>query len=448
MTAVCPALAPDSSRPGAARRPAPLFTMKTIILAACVWAALTVPAWAGLPLGRGEVTASLTATATHDSNVFGTPAATADWSGLLIPRLSYVRKAGRIEAEATAGISFIRYLEQEQLDADNLDGSVTLRLTEADFRNYNGLVSAAYRESSELNTDLNLRTNTKTTIFSGRGALITGPRTNAAASATYTDSRRSTGSDQQLLNTEALYDYKDFFYGNSLRLVGSYDELRSSGDNALGVPLNQNSYVFSAGLGRALYHNTLRGGISAGYRVLNRSAAETADGVRSRSGYVIGASLEGPFLPERYFPKVTSEFAISYQDAATPGIQDTGSKALTGRLHLAWQARELTRVSFTADRSQRLSADDITVVQTTVRLGLEQTLRPNLTGSLSAAHDWASYGTLDREDRTLTLAAGLRYKFARVWSADFSSIYTDTQSTIPRATYSRHLNSLSLTREF
>lgn len=422
--------------------------MKTIILAACVCAALTVPAWAGVPLGRGEVTASLTATATHDSNVFGTPDAIADWSGQLSPRLAYVRKAGLVEADATAGIAFIRYLDQDQLDADNLDASVTLRITEADFRNYSGLVSATYREASELDTDLNLRTNTKNTIFNGRGALITGPRTNAAVSATYTDSSRSTGSDHQILNTEALYDYKDFFYGNSLRFVGSYDELRSSGDNAFGVPLNQNSYVVSVGLGRALYHNTLRGGISAGYRVLNRSAAESPDGVRKRSGYVLGASLEGPFLPVRYFPKVTSEFAVNYQDAATPGIQDTGSKILTGRLHLAWKARELTNVSFTVDRSQRLSADDITVVQTSVRLGLEQTLRANLTGSLSATHDWSSFGTLNRDDRTLTLTAGLRYRFARVWSADFSSIYTDTKSTLPRATYARHLNSLSLTRDF
>lgn len=422
--------------------------MKIRLLVAVIGAVLTLPVWAGVPVGRGEITASATATVTHDSNVFGTPAPISDWSGLLVPHVTYVRKAGRIEAEAGAGISFIRYLEQDQLDANNLDGSIILRLTEADFRKYSALLSAAYRESSELNTDLNERTNTRTTVYTGRSALVTGARSNAAISGTYTDSRRSSGSDQQVLNTEALYDYKDFFYGNSLRLIGAYDELRSSGDNAFDTPLDQNSYVISAGLGRYVYHETVRGGISYGYRVLNRSAAEATDGVRTRSGYVIGASLEGPFLPARYFPKVTSLLSVSYQDAATPGIQDTGSKVLTGLLHLDWEARPLTNVSFAADRVQRLSADDVTVVQTTVRLGIEQTLRANLTGTLSAAYDWSSYGTFNREDKTAILSAGLRYKFARVWEARFASSFTSTKSTIPQSTYDRFLNSLSLTRDF
>ncbi len=422
--------------------------MKTIILATAAGILLGLPAWAGFPVGRGEISASVTATATHDSNVFGTPAPIADWSGLLVPHVSYVRKAGRIEAEAGAGISFIRYLEQDQLDANNLEGSATLRLTEADFRNYSAMISAAYRESSELNTDLNARINTQTTIYTGRGALVTGARSTTAVSGSYTDSSRSEGSDQQVLNTEALYDYRDFFYGNSLRVIGGYDELKSSGDNALDVPLDQNSYVISAGLGRYLYHDTVRGGISYGYRVLNRSAAEATDGVRTRSGYVLGASLDGPFLPARYFPKVTSLFSVSYQDAATPGIQDTGSKVLTGLLHLDWQARELTNVSFAVDRIQRLSADDLTVVQTTVRLGIEQTLRLNLTGTLSAAYDWSSYGVFNREDKTAILSGGLRYKFARVWEARFASNFTSTKSTIPQSTYDRWLNSFSVTRDF
>lgn len=421
--------------------------MKTILLIASV-AGLAGPMLAAIPAGRGEISASLTTTATYDSNVFGLPEPLADWSGLVIPRVAYKRMAGRIEADAGVGISFIRYLEQDQLDADNLDASATLRITDSDFRNYSGMLSAIYRESSELNTDLNARLNSKTTVFTGRSALVTGPRSNAAVSGTYTDSSRSGGSDQQLLTTEAVYDYKDFFYGNSLRLVGSYDELTTSGDNLMGVPLNQNSYVVSAGLGRKLYNDKLRGGISYGYRVLNRSAAETPDGVRSRSGYVIGASLDGPFLPQKYFPKVTSLFAIDYQDAATPGIQDTGSKALTGRLHLSWQARERTRVTFTADRIQRLSADDLTVVQSTLRFGLEQTLRLNLTGTLSVGYDWSSFGLVDRRDRTATASAGLRYRFLRAWSANLTSTFMSTSSNVVRATFDRTVTSLSLTRDF
>ena len=423
--------------------------MKTIILAAAL-AASAVSALAGLPAGRGEITANVTGTATYDSNVFGTPDPIDDWSALLIPRLSYTRKSGLIEADANAGISIIRYRDLTQLNADNLDGSATLRITDSDIRNYSGMLSVVYREASDLNTDLNTRLNTTTTVYTARSALISGPRSNIAISGTYTDNRISTGNDQQILTSEALYDYKDFFYGNSLRLVGSYDQLQSAGDNALGVPVNQNSYVLSAGLGRALYHNLLRGGLSYGYRVLHRSAAETraSGGLETRSGYVIGASLEGPFLPERYFPKVTSLFSLSYQDAATPGIYDTGQKVLTGHLGLAWQARPNTSAKFSVDRVQRLAVNDLSVVTTTVLLGLEQTLRLHLTGNLSAGYDWSMYRSLGREDRTTTYNAGLRYDFARVWNAHLSSIYTSTKSTIPRSTYDRFVTSLSVSRDF
>lgn len=423
--------------------------MKPIILAAAL-AALTVPALAGIPAGRGEVSATLTGTATYDSNVFGTPAATADWSTLLVPHVSYVRKAGRIEAEANGGISLIRYLDQSQLDADNLDASATLRVTESDFRNYSGLLSASYREASEINNDINARINSRTTVYTGRSALITGPKSNAAVSGTYTDSRYSGGTDQQILNTEALYDYKDFFYGNSLRLVGSYDELHSSATDASRVALDQNSYVLSAGLGRALYHNLLRGGISYGYRVLNRSEAETRvyGGARQRSGYVIGVSLEGPFLPPKMFPKVTSLLSLVYQDAATPGIYDTGTKVLTGHLSLAWEARENTSVTFAADRIQRLAVNNLSVVTTSVSLAVQQKLRRNLTGTLGAGYEWSSYRPVGREDRTARLDAGLRYDFARAWNARLTATYNSTSSTIPTSTYNRFVASLSLTREF
>jgi len=450
MAAARPHPAPHhGEKPPATALTQPPVTMKTILTAA-LFAAITSSALAGVPVGLGDLSASVDATATYDTNVFGTPVAIADYSTLLVPRLTYTRKAGLVQADAGAGVSIIRYRDQTQLNAENLDANATLQVLETDFRNYSGLISGIYRETSDLNTDLNTRLNTKTTIFTTRSALITGPRSNAALSGTYTDTRISTGDDQQVLNTEALYDYKDFFYGNSLRLVGSYDQLHSSDGSLIGVPLNQNSYVMSAGLGRGLYHDTLRGGVSYGYRVLNRSEAEVlaTGGERRRSGYVVGASLEGPFLPVRYFPKVTSLFSLAYQDAATPGIYDTGSKELTGRLSVIWKARENTSVSLAAQRVQRLAVNDQSVVTTTSFLSVEQTLRLNLTGTLGAGYDWSTYRSTSRNDRTARLSAGLRYNFARVWDARLTSVLTSNKSTLPIATYDRTVTSISLTRTF
>ena len=421
--------------------------MKTIIISAGL-AVLTSTALADVPLGRGEVSTTVTATTTYDSNVFGTHDATADFSGTLAPQVSYARKAGEIEAEAHAEISFIRFLEQTQLNANNLDVGAALRIPQSDIRNYSGLLSAAYVEASDVNTDINARINTKTTTLVAQTALVTGPRSDLALNGNYTDTLPSVGSDQQIFTTEALYDYKDFFYGNSLHLTGDYEELHSSGGNSLGVPLNQNSYTFSAGLERAFADNALRAGINYGYRVLNRSAAETSTGVQRQEGPVITATLDGPFLPEKYFPKITSQFALSYQDTATPGINDTGTKELTGSLVLAWQARENTKVSFSAHRTQRLSVDDLSVVSTNVQLELDQTLRYNLTGSLSAGYDWSSYRTINRQDQTASVSAGLKYHFARAWDASLSYVLNSTSSTSRQSTFDRHVVSLGLTYRF
>ncbi len=410
--------------------------------------AATGSALAALSLGRGAVSAQIASTAGYDSNVYGTHEATGDWFGTVTPMLTYTREAGWIEAEAHVGITFVRFLDQARLDAENADAGAVVRISESSYRNYAGSLSAAYHEASDVNSDVNARIQTNTATYVGRVALITGPRSNVAFSANYADTGREGASDQQILTTEALYDYKDFFYGNSLRLVGAYDELRSSGENDRGIPLRQNATVFSAGLGRALYHDTLRAGISYGYRVLRRSAAETDNGETRRAGYVISASLEGPFLPARYFPKVKSEFAVSYQDAATPGINDTGSQELTGSLVLSWQARTNTRVSFAARRSQRLSVNDLTVLTSSVQLGFEQVLRHNLTGTLNAGYDWSTYRTIARSDETTTLRAGLKYNFARSWDADFSYLAVFNQSTRRESTFDRHLVSLGLIYQF
>lgn len=212
--------------------------------------------------------------------------------------------------------------------------------------------------------------------------------------------------------------------------------------------LDQTTYTLTAGLNRTFAHDALRVGVNYGYRILERSAAETAEGQTRQGGSVLSASIDGPFLPKKYFPKVESRFGVTYQEAATPGINDTGSKEVTGFLSLGWQARERTRVSFSANRSQRLSADDLSVVSNNVRLALDQTLRANLIGSLSAGYDWSSFSTVSREDRTASFGAGLRYQFARAWDANLTYAFSSTASDVRESDYDRHLVSLSATFRF
>jgi hypothetical protein len=419
-----------------------------ILLIALGLSFLTSSALADIPVGRGSVTVDATATAVYDSNVFGTPDAQGDFYGTFTPHALYERKAGEIEAEANAGITFARYLDQTRLDSANVDADATLRLSPDPTRNISGTVEAAYVENSDVNTDINARINSKTATFTGTGALITGPRTDFSLEADYNDIQRDIASDQQLLNSQLVFTYKDFLDGNNLNLTGDYNSAKSSGQNLLGADLDQNSYSIAAGLGRAFYHDVIQASINYGYRVLDRSQAETSSGVTRQGGGFLTASLEGPFLPQRYFPKIKSRLELAYEDATTPGVNDTGGKELTGALHMDWQARDTTVASFSATRSQRLSANDLTAVSSDLLLGVVQTLRYNLTGNLSAGYDWDTYRGTGRVDQTVLFTAGLKYLFARSWNAVASYRLNNAISNQSQSAYDRQIVSLSVAHQF
>jgi hypothetical protein len=421
--------------------------MKTLITAtACL--ALTGPVLAGIPVGRGDIFASATATTTYDSNVYGSPDATGDFSGTLAPRLSYLRQAALVESEVNAGVAIIRYLDETALDTENFDANAALRFPVTAGRNFSGSLSAAYVESSDLDTDINTRVNTESTTFEARSALVTGPRSDVALNASYNDSQRDVTSDRQTFGSEFAYGYRDFFYGNNLRLAANYDRLETSGDNASGVPLDQTAYMMTVGLNRLIARDTLRVGVNYGYRILERSAAETTSGETRQAGSVISASIDGPFLPRKYFPKTDSRFGVTYQEATSPGIDDEGTKDVTGFLNLGWQARETTRVTFALNRSQRLSSNDLSVVSTNVRVGLEQIFRHNLNGTLTAGYDWSEYDGIGRSDTTTLLGAALRYQISRAWDSSLIYDFTSTNSDVPASDYDRHLVSLNVTYRF
>jgi hypothetical protein len=394
------------------------------------------------------VSANVTDTVIYDSNVFGTPNATDDFSDILAPRVTYLRQAALVEAQASAGLSIIRYLQQTQLNAENWDANASLRLNATALRNYSGSLTAGYAETAQIDPDLNARINAKTTTLVGQSALVTGPRSDLALNANYTDAQRTGASNQQAFAAQALYHYRDFMDGYTASLVADFNELQSSGTTPFNVPLDQHSYALTAGLSRAFAGGALHAGINYGYRIINRSQMETSSGTRRQTGSVISATLDGPFLPAKYFPKVQSHFALAYESEATPGLNDPGSKQLTGSLNLEWQARENTSVTFVTRRSQRLSANDLSVVESAVQLGLEQKLRYNLVGNLTGGYAWSSYRATARQDQTVSLSAALKYNFARSWEARLAYAFNSTSSNVGASGYDRHLLSLSLGYQF
>lgn len=396
-----------------------------------------------IPFGRGELLVSATALGTYDSNVGGRKGATDDYYGTFAPRISYLRRAGKIEADAAVSVAVERYMDHTEFDSENVSVTASLHLSPTSFPNTTGSIDAGYIETYDVDVDLNDRIKTATTSFNVEAGVTTGPRTSVAFQAGYSNLSRKGASDQETLSGEGTFNYHGILDDNTLSFNYGYTQLESSGENLRGARLDQKSHSFSAALSRPVYRD-VTGRISYGYRILDRSSAETTSGVTRQTGTFLTAGLEGPFLPTRLFPKIKSRMSISYEDAKTPGVNDVGGKQVAGDLNLAWQARETTTVTIGASRAQRLSSTDLTVVSTSTRFSVDQQLRVNLSGTVGAAYNWENYRGISRQDEILTVNAGLNYSFARSWTSSAIYRYTTNSSSLAISDFSRHVATLSL----
>ena len=419
--------------------------MKLLRITVCL-AALSSSAVASIPVGRGEIALDAEAMVTYDSNVQGRQKSDDDVYGTFAPRISYTRRAGIIGADLSARLTSERYVDNKQFNADNVSANASLSLSEKSFQNISGSATASYVESYQIDQDINARIKTHAANFNGQFGYTTSPRTHFDAKANYSNTERAgtAASDQEFFDSGLDFGFSDFLDGTALHLTYDYTRATSSGNNARGAKIDQDAHLFSVGLSRPIYHD-VTGRVNYGYRILNRSAAETATGATRETGSVFSATLEGPFLPPSRFPKIKSHLSLSYENATTPGVNDTGgSKQLTGDLGLTWSARETTSVSITASRSQRLSSNDLTAVTTATQLGIEQKLGYSLTGTVNAGYTWNTYRTIARSDEFLTAQGSLSYVLARDWSSSISYQYQKSTSDFTVATYERHVASLSL----
>lgn len=423
--------------------------MKLLKLTVCL-AALSSSAIASIPLGRGEISLDAEASVTYDSNLLGRQSSDDDVYGTFAPRISYSRRAGIIGADVSARIAAERYVDHKQYNSDNVSANASLTLSEKSFQNISGSLTASYIESYQIDQDINTRIKTHATSFDGQLGYTTSPRTHLDTKASYSNTQRAgnAASDQEFFDGGLDFAFSGFLDDTGLHLSYDYTRATSSGNNARGAEIDQNAHLFSVGVSRPLYHD-VTGRINYGYRILNRSAAETPTGDQRQTGTVFSASLQGPFLPAARFPKLKSHLSISYENAKTPGVNDQGaSKQVTGDLGLTWEARETTSVSINASRSQRLASNDLTAVTTTAQLGLQQKLGYSLSGSLNAGYTWNSYQTVARSDEVFSVDGSLNYTFAQNWSASGSYRYQNSTSGFTVADYERHVATLSVSYHY
>lgn len=400
---------------------------------------------------RGGLVLSTTARALYDSRMFGGLGPADDYIFTLDPRLIYRREAGLLKLEASAGVRVNRYLEFDELNSEDLVTSLKLWVPPEGPSIKSGSFESSYDEHTEVNYDVNLRIREKT--FSNRFSadIPIGLKTALLLGGSYRDDQRNTFSDQQTWDGTAGFRYQNFLGGSAFDVRYRHLDLESSGDNELGIPLNQESDIYSATFSHPLYQE-VRGSITYGYRVLNRSQAEVLTGLEERSaGSIFALGLNGPFLPQSIFPKLESSLSLGYQKNETPGINDTSSSRFVGSLNVSWHARERTRVFLDARRALVLSVNDLTVETTGFNVGVNQSIGDFTTASLSAGYEQREYQTIDllgRTDDVFMLQTSARYRITRAWSAAANYSLREAQSSEAVADYGRHLVSVEATYTF
>lgn len=406
-----------------------------------------VPAAFGFAeFARGEVVLRTTARAMYDSRVYGGVSPMDDYIFTLDPRFIYRREAGQIKTEATLGARINRYLDATELDSEDLVTSLRLRLPSEGGSLASGSFLASYDEHTDVNYDVNTRIREKTFLARLNANLPLSLKTAVTLGGSFRNDERNRFSDRETREGSVGFRYVDFLGGTALHLRYRRMEVDSEG-NTFGIRLNQSSDIYSATLSRPIYHE-VRGYVSYGYRVFQRSRAEVFGRSFDTDGTILSVGIEGPFLPATKFPKLDSSLSLGYQEAETPGINDTAGSRFTGAMHLGWHARERTQIYVDARRALELSVNDLTVETTAASIGIQQRIGNFLSGSASVGYETRDYRTAGREDDAVIVQTSAHYQINRAWSASAEYRLRSTDSTFGTADYARHLASVWATYTF
>lgn len=407
-------------------------------------AALVCPAAAFgfAEIARGELALETTAKAEYDSRVFGGPNAADDYIFSLYPRLTFKREAGQLKLDSFAGVKINRYVDYTQFNSEDLNASLKLFLPPGTTARSSGSFETSYVERTDVNYDVDRRLRHKTFFARGNADIPLGLKTAFLFGGSYSNEQLNLYSDRDTWTGSGAFRYSDFLGGTTLELRYRRLEVDSSRNIDFNVPIHQQSDIYTVSLMRPIYHD-VQGSLTYGYRVLHRSAAEVPGGDTRTGGSIIALNIDGPFLPRSVFPKLTSSFMVGYQKVETPGINDKGGSRFIGRARLSWQAREQTSLFVDANRSVRLSVNNLTVTSTGFDVGVHEDIGHFWTASATAGYRKRDFDVLNRSDNVYEFQASANYRITRAWAASLDYSYRLADSNVVTADYERHLIALS-----
>jgi hypothetical protein len=397
--------------------------------------------------GSGVIKLEVTTSGTYDSYMIGTPDYGSDFSGAIHPQLRYNHLIGPTEFEVYGGVTYNRYQHYKMFDSEDYSGGISSNFPVSEGSRLSGNVSATYVEATEVDQSLNDRVPTKTGVLALNTTYLAGLKTTLSDTVSYSQVQRQIYGTQIIWDNEFKYSYTNFLENTKLDLTHRFTRTKSDASNyaswsydpshANTVPnsaLDQYANSIWATLSHPVYGQII-GEVNYGFTWLTRSASETASGETNTRTSLVSFTLRGPFLPPSRYPKVESSASISYEQNVSPGINDTGEKTITGNIDLAWNARERTRVSLGALRSQSLASNNFTVVSTGVHAGFTENigLATVLNGKLS--YDWYDYRGITRNDEIFTANVGLHHPLTQRWSVGADYTFESTKSNAPQDSF-------------
>ena len=414
----------------------------------------------------GNITLDTTLTGTYDSYFIGTIDHDPDYYATLSPQLLYTHNIGPTNLRAFLGTAINRYDKNSRFDSEDFSAGISSNLPVAEGSRLSGLLSASYFKSTQIDQIVNDRVEIKSTQLSFDTTYRTGLKTSLSDTINYTHNERKIYGDQTIGSNQITFHYADFLEDTNLNLSHTYTRTQTSASNYSSyvydpsliantpdVPLDQTSNSFDLGVAHPLYGQII-GEVVYGYMIMHRSAAETTSGTTSDKSQSISLNITGPFLPPARFPKVESSARISYQQSASQGINDPGDKTVVGNMHLAWFARERTRIQLGASRSQTLGTNNFTVANTMINGGVTENIGLATTLTGNASYTWRTYRGTNRSDNVIEASLGLNHALTKHWSLGANYLFqkntTDAPTTSFQAAryllenYTRHVVSLSV----
>lgn len=355
---------------------------------------VTTIAVGGPRIGNGELNFQASVSATTSDGVSPRANSPSDTILAFTPGLTYTSEGKRLKSTVNASVQFTEYLDNDYLNSENFDLSISGNVPYAPSSRLSGGWSLSYTDgvaqSFYTNSNQNLE-NLSASISSDVRFLS---KLSFKSSFRYNDRSSSSIDFGDFSNSNETIGYTLGFHGRDfLGRAGGYVEY--------------------------YYQERLTTGGNLGSDVDDED-----DG--------INFGVTGQILPERLFPKLDADLSIGFTSTTRASGSEFGAKSdrLVMNGSLSYPATSKTNVSLGFSRSLAVTDDDRTVEASAINLGLNYT--PNQKIGFSSGISYSSTDYIDdpsgRNDDSLSLNLRLRYSIRTNWSAAAFASFRDNSS--------------------